>query len=49
MTILHKAEFSELQQIAGFKIAEAIITARKGKLSLISGGGGKYGKVKELV
>lgn len=49
MTILHKANFSELQQVAGFKIAEAIITARKGKLSLISGGGGKYGKVKELV
>jgi len=33
--------------VVGFKIARNIILARKGLLELSSGGGGKYGKVKQ--
>ena len=46
MDILHKASLQEIQQIVGSKIATDIVLARTGKLALISGGGGKYGKVK---
>jgi len=45
MNILHKASYQELRQVVGFKIATDIILARKGELSLVAGGGGKYGKV----
>jgi PHP family Zn ribbon phosphoesterase len=45
MNILHKASYQEISQVVGFKIAKDIIAAREGKLSLLAGGGGKYGKV----
>jgi len=45
MNILHKASFQEISKVVGFKIASDIIAARNGKLSLVAGGGGKYGKV----
>ena len=47
MNILHKSSFQDLSQIVGSKIAADIILARNGKLSLLPGGGGKYGKVKK--
>jgi len=46
MNILHKASYQEISQVAGFKIAQDIILARKGLLKLSPGGGGRYGKVK---
>lgn len=45
MNILHKAPYEELVQVIPEKIAALIISAREGKLSVQSGGGGKYGKV----
>ena len=45
MNILHKASYQEISQVVGFKIAKDIIAAREGKLSLVAGGGGKYGRV----
>ncbi len=45
MNILHKASYQEISRVVGFKIAEDIIAARNGKLALVAGGGGKYGKV----
>ena len=45
MNILHKATYQEISQAVGFKIAKDIIAAREGKLSLLAGGGGKYGRV----
>jgi len=45
MNILHMASYQEISQVVGFKIAKDIIAAREGKLSLLAGGGGKYGKV----
>jgi len=47
MNILHQATYQEISQVVGFKIARNIILARKGLLELSSGGGGKYGKVKQ--
>jgi uncharacterized protein (TIGR00375 family) len=45
MNILHKASYQEISQVVGFKIAKDIIAAREGKLYLLAGGGGKYGRV----
>lgn len=45
MNILHKTTFQELSQVVGPKIAADIVLARSGKLSLLPGGGGRYGKV----
>jgi len=45
MNILHKASYQEISQVVGFKIAKDIIAGREGRLSLLAGGGGKYGKV----
>jgi len=47
MNILHLATYKDINQVVGFKIAQNIILARKGLLELSSGGGGKYGKVKQ--
>ena len=47
MNILHQATYQEISQVVGFKIARDIILARKGLLEISSGGGGKYGKVKQ--
>ncbi|MBN2395052.1 MAG: TIGR00375 family protein [Candidatus Atribacteria bacterium] len=45
MNILHKASHQEISKVVGFKIADDIIAARNGELTLIAGGGGRYGKV----
>ncbi len=45
MNILHRASYQEISQVVGFKIARDVIAARDGKLTLIAGGGGRYGKV----
>ena len=45
MNVLHKTSPQELTKVVGEKIARRIIQAREGKLPLIPGGGGKYGKV----
>jgi len=47
MNILHQATYSEINRVVGFKIAENIVLAREGSLQFSSGGGGKYGKVKQ--
>ncbi|RFU67758.1 TIGR00375 family protein [Peribacillus saganii] len=46
MSILHKAEYSELLKVVPEKVAYYIDLARSGKLQIEAGGGGKYGKVK---
>ncbi|KMY50669.1 endonuclease Q family protein [Peribacillus loiseleuriae] len=46
MNILHEATFEQLKQVVPEKIARYIDLARKGKLLIETGGGGRYGKVK---
>ncbi len=46
MNIIHHSSREQLEQIVSKKIADYIIQARTGELSLKTGGGGKYGKVK---
>ncbi|MFO1443611.1 TIGR00375 family protein [Bacillus sp. Bva_UNVM-123] len=45
MAILHQVPFEQLAEIIPPKLAELIVKAREGKLSLTAGGGGKYGKI----
>lgn len=45
MSILHQADEAELSEVVGKSMAGQIIQARNGTLSLVSGGGGTYGKV----
>jgi uncharacterized protein (TIGR00375 family) len=45
MAILHNVSFEHLQEVVPTKIAELIVAARTGKLTLSAGGGGKYGRV----
>ncbi|OEH93601.1 endonuclease Q family protein [Bacillus solimangrovi] len=45
MNIIHRISQRELEGVVSPKMAEMIIKARKGTLSLESGGAGKYGKV----
>jgi len=45
MTILHKLSKDDLEGAVGEKIANNIIFAREGKLNIIEGGGGVYGKL----
>lgn len=47
MNILHNTSQQELSKVVGPRIAADIILAHKNKLILLSGGGGKYGKVKK--
>jgi len=47
MEILHNTEYSELIEVVGERVATNIKKAREGELSILSGGGGKYGKVIE--
>jgi uncharacterized protein (TIGR00375 family) len=47
MAILHEVPGEALKEVVPAKIAEMIMKARKGQLSLYAGGGGKYGKVAE--
>ena len=45
MNILHKVTKTELEQSVGSKLAHNIVLARDGKVGVISGGGGVYGKI----
>ncbi|GGD69882.1 hypothetical protein GCM10010911_29670 [Paenibacillus nasutitermitis] len=45
MNILHDAKVSEIAQTAGEATASVIARSRSGTLNLLSGGGGRYGKV----
>ena len=45
MTILHKLSKDDIEAVVGEKVADLIILARDGKLSIEAGGGGVYGKV----
>lgn len=45
MAVLHRADRQELKMVVGWQIASDILCAREGKLTLSSGGGGKYGHV----
>ena len=46
MNILHKLSKDDIEAVVGEKIAEKIINAREGNVTIASGGGGVYGKVK---
>ncbi|CAH0345624.1 endonuclease Q family protein [Bacillus sp. CECT 9360] len=46
MDILHRASLEQIKEAVPDKIASYIDLARKGKLEIEAGGGGKYGKVK---
>lgn len=45
MNVLHKVHFDDLQMAVGSKIASAIAAARTGEVMVLSGGGGRYGKI----
>ena len=45
MNILHKLSFDDLDAVVGEKIANNIIMAREGKMKIVEGGGGVYGKI----
>lgn len=45
IAILHKVPDEALKQVIPEKLAELILKARKGEISLHAGGGGKYGKI----
>ena len=45
MTILHKLSNDDIEAVVGQKIAKNIISARDGKMHIVEGGGGVYGKV----
>lgn len=45
MTILHKLSNDDIESVVGEKIAKNIISARDGKMHIVEGGGGVYGKV----
>lgn len=48
MAIIHEAPEDALLSVVKKPIAETILKARSGQLSIHAGGGGKYGKVKSL-
>lgn len=45
MNIIHFVEKNDLIDVVGEKIANSIINIRKGKVEIITGGGGRYGKI----
>ena len=45
MNILHHLSQDDIEAVVGEKIANNIVKARKGKMTVHSGGGGNYGKV----
>ena len=45
MTILHRLSNDDIEAVVGEKIAKNIILARDGKMNIIEGGGGVYGKI----
>lgn len=49
LAVLHQAEYRDLCLVVGEKIANIIMSARSGKLSFQPGGGGIFGKVKDII
>ena len=45
MNILHKLSYDDIEAVVGSKIADNIVAAREGKMSITAGGGGVYGKI----
>lgn len=45
MNILHKLSKDDIEAVVGEKIANNIVMAREGKMSIQAGGGGVYGKI----
>ena len=45
MTILHKLSKDDIEAVVGEKIANTVIAAREGNVTIQSGGGGVYGKL----
>ncbi|WP_028589042.1 endonuclease Q family protein [Paenibacillus massiliensis] len=45
MNILHAADEASLADVAGADVAEKIVKAREGRLQVVDGGGGTYGKI----
>lgn len=45
MEILHKRSYDQIESVVGKKLTDIILKARKGELTINSGGGGEYGKV----
>ncbi|MCM3724479.1 endonuclease Q family protein [Neobacillus cucumis] len=45
MAILHEVPYDALTEVVPAKIAELIMKAREGNVTLAAGGGGKYGKI----
>ena len=45
VNILHKLSYDDIDAVVGQKVATQIIKAREGKMHIIEGGGGIYGKV----
>ena len=45
MTILHKLSNDDIEAVVGEKVAKNIVSARDGKMHIVEGGGGVYGKV----
>lgn len=45
MTILHKLSKDDIEAVVGEKVANEIVNARDGKMKILSGGGGNYGKL----
>lgn len=45
MTILHKLSNDDIEAVVGEKVSKNIISARDGKMHIVEGGGGVYGKV----
>ena len=49
MNVLHHVTEVQLESVVSRKLARLIVRARKGELNISSGGGGKYGKVKDII
>lgn len=47
MDILHRVPEEALREVVNLSLSDLIVKARAGMLALDSGGGGKYGKVKQ--
>ena len=45
MTILHDISKDDIEAVVGEKIANNIINAREGNVTIQAGGGGVYGKI----
>lgn len=46
MHVIHHASFEQLVEIVPKSLAQSIVDMRHGKLSIVGGGGGRYGKVR---